>query len=45
MKTRTLISVLILLLATFVLFAGKKISIEDTYGTPKFLSLPPLLLV
>jgi hypothetical protein len=32
MKVRTLISVIILLLATFVLFAGKKISIDETYG-------------
>jgi hypothetical protein len=33
MKARTLILVVILLLATFVLFAGKKISIEEAYGT------------
>ncbi len=33
MKTRALILVVILIFATIVLFAGKKISIEETYGT------------
>ncbi len=33
MKTRRLLSIFILLVAVLVLFAGKKISIEDTYGT------------
>ncbi len=33
MKTRTLILVIIFLVVISVLFAGKKISIEDTYGT------------
>ncbi len=33
MKLRTLILVVILIFATFVLSAGKKISIEETYGT------------
>ncbi|HUT65974.1 MAG TPA: hypothetical protein VMZ05_07470 [Spirochaetota bacterium] len=33
MKTRTYLSIFILLVAVLVLFAGKKISIEDTYGT------------
>ena len=33
MKTRTLILVIIFLVVISVLFAGKKISIEETYGT------------
>ncbi len=33
MKTRTLILVLILIMALLVFFAGKKISIDETYGT------------
>ena len=33
MKTRTYLAIFILLVAVLVLFAGKKTSIEDTYGT------------
>ncbi len=33
MKTRTLILVVILIFATFVLFAGKKVTIDVIYGT------------